>query len=316
MSTINMSRTWQDRIGRGRTLARRIGVGFLVLGAVMGFAAGFKAFFVAPHPDDNDVAAITYRVDNQRDAAGKRAAKFVAAVLTTPENHRTEVLQRFITLPKSGTVTQASSAADPAPAVIDTPEVWSVVPAGTAGEANLFSVIVTVEQRSYASAPPTTVYYRVPMSIWHYQPRPMDMPTPISDPGPGADITLGYDHALSPTSPVYGVVAGFITTYLTGTTGLDRYVVADSWIKPVGGYQSAVIRTADTDIEVPEQPAQGTQMHVRVTVSAQTSQFATLPFTFPLTVENSGGTWMIADIELNPQVATDSDTKPAGRTQP
>jgi hypothetical protein len=316
MSTFTMSRIWQTRINHGRGLVRRIGVALLAFGALIGFAAGVKVFLVAHHPDDTDVTAIAYRVDNQRDAVGKRAAKFVAAVLTTPESRRAAVLQRFMTLPKSDTVAQKAPAADPAPAVIDTPEVWSVIPAGTAGEANLYSVIVTVEQRPYASAPPTTAYYRVPMSIWRYQPRPMDMPAPMSDPGAGADITLSYDHALSPTSPVYAVVAGFINTYLTSTSGLDRYVMADSWITPIGGYQSAAIRTAAADSEVPDQPAAGTQIHVRVTANAQTSQFATVPFTFPLTVENSGGTWMIAHIDLTPKVATYSDSKPAGKAQP
>jgi Conjugative transposon protein TcpC len=316
MSTFTMSRIWQTRINHGRGLVRHIGVALLAFGALIGFAAGVKVFLVAHHPDDTDVTAIAYRVDNQRDAVGKRAAKFVAAVLTTPESRRAAVLQRFMTLPKSDTVAQKAPAADPAPAVIDTPEVWSVIPAGTAGEANLYSVIVTVEQRPYASATPTTAYYRVPMSIWRYQPRPMDLPAPMSDPGAGADITLSYDHALSPTSPVYAVVAGFINTYLTSTSGLDRYVMADSWITPIGGYQSAAIRTAAADSEVPDQPAAGTQIHVRVTANAQTSQFATVPFTFPLTVENSGGTWMIAHIDLTPKVATDSDSKPAGKAQP
>ncbi len=53
------------------------------------------------------------------------------------------------------------------------------------GEANLFSVIIVVQQRPYASASSSTIaFYRVPVSIWHYQPRAMDMPTPINDPGP------------------------------------------------------------------------------------------------------------------------------------
>ncbi|WP_431241049.1 conjugal transfer protein (plasmid) [Mycolicibacterium aichiense] len=310
MSAITLSRTWQNRINHGRLLARRIGVALLAVGALMGTAASIKVFLVAQHPDDADVTATAYRLANQRDAVGARAATFVAAVLTTPESDRAEVLQRFITLPKPDTVAPPTPAGDPAPAVIDTPRVWSVMAAGAAGDANLYSVIVTVEQRPYASAPPTTAFYRVPMSIWHYQPRPMDMPTPISDPGPGADVTLGYDHALSPTSPVYAVVAGFITTYLTSTSGLDRYVVADSWIKPIGGYQSVLIRTAATDADIPEQPATGAQFHVRVTATASTSQFATVPFTFPLTVENSGGTWMIADIGPAPQVVADSEPKP------
>lgn len=316
MSMITMSRTWRNRLRYGRVLTRRIGVAFLALGAVIGFAAGIKLFAFAQHPDDSDVAAITYRVSNQRDAAGQFAANFVATVLTTPENRRPVALQRFITLPNSDTVAQAAPAADPAPAVIDTPKVWSVVAAGAVAEANLYSAIVMVQQRPYSSAPPTMAFYRVPVSIWRYQPRAMDMPTPISDPGPGADVALGYDHPLSPSSPVYAVVAGFINTYLTASSGLDRYVVADSWIKPIGGYQSAVIRGADADAEVPDQPPAGTQIHVRVTVTAQTLQFATVPFTFPLMVENSGGTWMIGDLEAIPRVATDSGARPAGKTQP
>ena len=40
-------------------------------------------------------------------------------------------------------------------------------------------------------------------------------------------------------------------------------------------------------------------------------QFATIDFTFPLTVENSGGTWMIADIDFIPRLASTSDPVPA-----
>jgi Conjugative transposon protein TcpC len=316
MTSITMSRTWRNRLGRGHQLARRVGVAFLAMGALVGFAAGIKVFLVAAHPDDNDVAAITYRVGNQRDAAGQFAANFVGTLLTTPESGRAAAVARFITLPAADPVPSSVPATNPAPAVIDNPEVWSVVATGTVGEANLYSVIVVVQQRPYASAPSTIAFYRVPISIWRYQPRAMDMPTPISDPGPGADIAISYEHSLSPASPVYPVVSGFITTYLTSTTGLDRYVVADSWIKPIAGYQSVTITTAATDVEVPEQPTLGTQIHVRATVNAQTSQFANVPFTFPLTVENSGGTWMIADIDLKPQIAQDSDTKPAGQSQP
>lgn len=317
MTSLTMSRTWRNRLGRGHQLARRAGVVFLVLGALVGFAAGIKVFLLAAHPDDTDVATITYRVSNQRDAAGQFAANFVGTVLTTPESGRAAALARFITLPAADAVASSAPVTAPAPAVIDTPKVWSVVATGTVGEANLYSVIIVVQQRPYTAATTSTIaFYRVPISIWRYQPRAMDMPTPISDPGPGADIAISYEHSLSPASPVYAVVSGFINTYLTSTTGLDRYVVADSWIKPIAGYQSATITTAATDAEVPDQPAPGTQIHVRATVNAQTSQFANVPFTFPLTVENSGGTWMIADIDLKPQIAQDSDTKPAGQPQP
>jgi Conjugative transposon protein TcpC len=311
MSTVTMSKTWQHRIHRGRRYARRAGLAVVAAAAVFGFAAAVKVFLVAQHPDDSDVAAIAHRIDNQRDAAGQFAADFVAAVLTTPATKHA-ALQRFITLPDSEKVPQAAQSAPPPPAVINTPKVWSVVPEGSAGDMDLYSATVVVQQRPYTSAEPSRAFYRVPVSIWHYQPRAMDWPVPVSDPGPGANVTAGYDHPLSATSPVYAVVNGFINTYLTATTGLDRYVVADSWIKPIGGYQSAVIKTADTDVEIPDTAANGTQIHVRATVIAQTSQFATINFTFPLTVENSGGTWMIANIDSIPRVSSNPDTAPVG----
>jgi hypothetical protein len=109
---------------------------------------------------------------------------------------------------------------------------------------------------------------------------------------------------------VFAVVAGFIRTYLTATNGLDRYVVAGAPLRPIGGYQSAVVSTAAADRAVPDIPAPGEQLHVRATVVAQTSQFATVNLVYPLTVENSGGTWMVAAIDLIPQIGGQSEADP------
>jgi hypothetical protein len=283
----------------------------VTLCAVLGAAAAIKLFLVTSHPTEGDVTAITNRIDNQRAAAGQFGADCVGMFLTTPAT-KVAALQPCLTLPKSQTVPQASRAAATPPWVINTPKVWSVIPQGSAGDADLYAVTIVVQQRPYASAEPTRAFYRLPVSIWHYQPRALDWPVPTSDPGPGADVKMSYDHPLSASSRVYAVVAGFITTYLTSTTGLDRYVVADSWIKPIGGYQSAVIQSADTTSEVTDTPGPDAQIHVRATVVAQTSQFATITFTFPLTVENSGGTWMIADIDFIPQLNASADSIPAG----
>lgn len=309
ISADTMSHTWQRRLHRGRHLARAAARAIIVACAVFGCAAGIKSFVVTSHPDDRDVAAIAYRIANQRDAAGQFAADFVAALLTTsPAKHA--VLQRFITVPPS-TLTDKTASSAPPPAVINTPKVWSVIPAGSSGEADLYSATVAVEQRPYASADASRAFYRVPVAIWHFQPRAMDWPVPISDPGPGADVKVSYQHPLPATTPVYAVVNGFVSTYLTATTGLDRYVVADSWIKPVGGYHSAIITTADTDSEVRGNEAPGVQIHVRATVVAQTTQFATITFVFPLTVENNGGTWMISTIDFIPRPAG-TDASPVG----
>lgn len=297
-----LSATWRHRLHTGRRRARTTGLAVVVVCALLGACAAAKVFLVASHPDDADVAAIATKVTNQRDAAGEFAADFVWAFLTTPSS-KSAALQRFITLPESPPPTAAASL--PA-AVITTPKVWSVIPAGATGDVDEYSVTVEVQQRPYVSADAARAFYRVPVAIWHYQPRAMDMPTPISDPGPGADVKTDYTHPLDPASPVYAVVSGFLTAYLTATGGLDRYVVADSWIKPVGGYHSAIVTGAATDAAIPDDPAPGARIRVRASVSAQTSQFAVLTFSFPLTVENSGGTWMIADIDLIPRTSDDT----------
>jgi len=302
-----MSATWRHRLDTGRRRARTAGVVALVVCALLGACAAAKVFLTAAHPDDADVAAVATRVANQRAAAGEFAADFVWAVLTTPSS-KSAALQRYITLPDKHEPTTGSLPA----AVITTPKVWSVVPAGSTADVGEYSVTIEVQQRPYATAEATRAFYRVPVAIWNYQPRAMDMPTPISDPGPGADVKIGYTHPLDPASPVYAVVSGFLTTYLTATSGLDRYVMADSWIKPVGGYHSAVLTAAATDVAIPDNASSGTRIHVRATVSAQTSQFAVLNFSFPLTVENSGGTWMIADIDLMPQTSEETAATPAG----
>ena len=130
MSTITVSNTWRHRIDRARRLARRAGAAVVVAGAVLGLATAVKVFLVAAHPDAGDVAAIAHRIDNQRDAAGQFAADFVAAVLTTPLTDHA-ALQRFLTPAPAETAPPAAHAA-PAPAVIDTPKVWSVTPQGSA----------------------------------------------------------------------------------------------------------------------------------------------------------------------------------------
>jgi hypothetical protein len=317
MSTLTLSRTWRHRIERSRRIGRRAAGTARVACALIGGAAGVRVFATPAHPDAADIADIVSRVDNQRAAAGQFAAEFVAAVLTTPAARRTE-LHRFLTDPTtdpamSAAAVLAPTPTDPAPAVIDTPGVWSVVPGGTAGQMATYAVLIVVRQRAYASAPAARAFYRVPVGIWHFQPRALDWPVPISDPGPGADLAPRYRHPLDPASPVYAVTAGFISTYLTATAGLDRYVLAGSWITPIGGYHSALITRAATDVEVPTDPPAGTRIRVRAAVLAQTSQFATVPFAFALTIANSAGTWMIADLDPMGPLSTDAETKPAAR---
>ena len=65
---------------------------------------------------------------------------------------------------------------------------------------------------------------------------------------------------------------------------------------------------------MPADAAPGQQIHVLATVTAQTAQFATVNLVYPLTVENSGGTWMVAGIDLMPQIGADTPSQSGGHT--
>jgi Conjugative transposon protein TcpC len=302
---VALSRTWQARLRRWRGHTRRVGVIAVTAAAVFGAAAGGKVFFA---PDRPDFPGIAQRERNQQSQVGAFAADFVVAWRTATTSQRAS-LARFITLPDQALTLPTTPAA-----VVTAPQVGPVVHTGSSAGADFYTALISVNERAYASAQPTRAFYQVPVALWHYRPRALDLPTPINDPGPGADFKLHYPQALSGDSPVAAVVSGFLRTYLTATPGLDRYVLAGSALKPIGGYHSAVVSTLAADRPVPDQPAPGEQITVRATVVAQTSQFAPVNLVFPLTVENSGGTWMVAAIDLMPQIGAETKPHPVAGT--
>ena len=215
---------------------------------MVGAAAGVKVFLA---PDRPNIPAIAQRVGNQQDQVGAFASDFVVTWLTATAGQRA-ALHRFITLPEDGLALPTTPAA-----VVTTPQVVSVINTGSIGAADVFAATVSVNERPYASAGSTRAFYRVPVSMWDYQPRALTLPARVNGPGVGADFSVGYRQALSAESPVYAVVSGFIRTYLTATTGLDRYVLAGTALAPVGGYQSAIVSTAATERPVPDDAPAG-----------------------------------------------------------
>jgi hypothetical protein len=293
-----LSRIWKARLQRWHGHARAAGTVALTAAAVFGAAAGCRVFLAPERPD---VAGIAQRVGNQADQVGAFAADFIVTWLTATAVQRA-ALQRFISLPDTALTLPTTPAA-----VVTAPQVVSIIHTGTTGEADVFAATVSVTERPYASAQSTRSFYRVPVAMWNYQPRALTLPARIDGPGPGADFRTAYPQALSADSPVYALVRGFLSTYLTSTTGLDRYVLADAGLSPVAGYQSATVTTLSADRPVPENAAPDAQVHVLATVVAQTAQFATVTLVYPLTAENSGGTWMVAGIDLAPAIGDDPE---------
>lgn len=297
---MHLTNTWRTRLHRWRGHSRAAGVVAVSIASIIGAAAGCKVFLA---PDRPDIAAVAQRVGNQQDQIGGFACDFVVTWLTATTSQRA-ALARFITLPDPGPALPSTPAA-----VVTAPQTLSVIKTGTAGDTDMFAATVSVTQRPYASAQSTRAFYLIPVATWNHQPRAVTLPARINGPGPGADIRTAYRQAFATDSPVYALIRGFVETYLTATTGLDRYVLAGSGLSPIGGFQSAVVTTVAADRAAPDAAPPGTRIHVLAAVIAQTSQFATVNLSYPLTVENSGGTWMVAAIDLFPQTA-DAEPNP------
>jgi hypothetical protein len=300
-----MTKTWRRRLAAWRTQGRRLGQVALVAAAILGAAAGCEVFLA---PDRPDIPSVAQQVGNRQDQVGAFAADFVVSWLTATTSQR-DTLRRFITVPDEALALPTTPAA-----VVTNPQTVSVIHTGDAGGAELYAATVSVNERPYTSAAAIRAFYRIPVSLWNYQPRALALPARVNGPGAGADFAVAYRHTLSDDDPVLAAVRGFVSTYLTATTGLDRYVVAGSGLTPVGGYHSAVVTTAATDRRTTDAAAPSAQIHVLAQVTAQTSQFATVNLTYPLTVENSAGTWMVAAIDLIPRINADGDSNPIATT--
>jgi hypothetical protein len=296
-----MSKTWRARLGRWRGQAAVASRTAVVAASLFGAAAGCRVFLTPERPD---IAGVSQRIGNQRAQVGAFAADFVVAWLAATTATRPN-LQRFITVADNALALPTTPAA-----VVSAPQAVSVIHTGTVGEADVYAATVSVTERPYASASPTRAFYRVPVSMWNYQPRALGLPARINGPGAGADFKLAYPEALSTDSSLFALVVGFVRTYLTTTTGLDRYVLAGTPLAAVGGYQNALVTTASTDRAVPAAPKPSEQIHVLADVTAQTAQFATVNLVYPLTVENNDGTWMVAAIDLAPKLNPGSTPAP------
>lgn len=297
---MHLSNTWKTRLLRWRRSVRAGGATAVTVASIVGAAAGAKVFLA---PDRPDIATVAQRVGNQRGQIGGFASDFVVTWLTATTAQRA-ALARFITLPDPGLALPTTPAA-----VVTAPQSVSVIHSATVGDTDVYAATVSVTERPYPSAQSTRAFYLVTVSMWQHQPRAVALPARINGPGPGSDLRTDYRQALAADSPVYALVRGFIETYLTSVTGLDRYVDAGSGLAPIGGYQSAVVTSLTSARAIPDAPPPGTRISVLATVVAQTAQFATLTMTYPLTIENNGGTWMVAAIDLSPQIA-ESDPIP------
>lgn len=297
-----VSRTNQARLSTAGRWFRWGAMSVLVLFAVLGVAAFYRVFI---SPPELNIEATGQRTANEHDQIGGFAGDFVETWLTSTDS-AASTLATFIDMDLAG----PPPARDTAAASEARSRQAAVLDRGSVGEVEQYSVTVTVMERPIAAAPPRRKFYRMPVIVWHQQPRIIGWPVPVNGPGPGVQVKLEYPKTLEQASPLYRTLGEFVATYLTKTTGMDRYALPGT-VSPVGGYSSATLTSAQLSDGLPKDPPAGYKIRALLHVSAKTGQKVPVSITMPVTLENSNGTWMVSGIDLVP-VLSDNPPRPVG----
>jgi len=304
---VRVNKTWRQRLSTSRSAGTKWGVyGMAALGALAGVHLIWSVLFGSP----TDVAAVARTSVNKAAVVSSLAQDFVTVWLTATSQD-TASLAQFVTLPAN------DLALPPTPAVvISTPTIVAATYEGAAGrdsDSELWSVVVGVTQRAWESAPPDRALYRVPVLWSRFGPRAQSLPARIGGPGPGADLPTMYPATPGPQDPVYTMVSGFITAYLTAAGAVDRYVTTDSLLTGLGGvYQSVTMTSLRADQQTATKPADGQTVRVLAEVDAVTAQYAHVYLSYPLTLRGVGGNWSVAAIDPAPVMSHDDAPAPVG----
>lgn len=297
-----LTQTWQHRLHSTRGLIRKAGLAIGLTSCTVVAAATIWGWI---NDGPIDVAGPARTAVNRTALIGAYATDCVTRWLTVTQTRADDLrdcwtLRDDLKLPTTAAV------------VVAAPAVSAITLVNDTGDVQQWSVVVSVNERPYESASARTTFYRLAVSYSSYGVRATALPARVNGPGPGADLSLGYPVSVAATNPAFTAVAGFLTSYLTGTGGLDRYVSADAGLLPAADYRSATITGLQADHSAPEDtvPPNGTRLHILASTSIVTSQFAPRHETYPLTLTVISGRWTVSALDYAPLLADDTEPTP------
>ena len=297
-----LTNTWRQRLEGTENLFRRAG---FVVGVGSCTVVAIATIWGWIFSDPIDVAGPARSAVNRTSLIGSYAQDCVTRWLTATQSHQQSLhdcwtLADPIRLPVTPAV------------VVSSPTVSAVTLVSDGGQTQQWSVVVSVCERPFETATGHTAFYRLPVLYSNYGVRADALPARVNGPGAGADAPLGYPTALVDTSPAFTTVKGFITSYLTGAGGLERYVTTDSGLLPAADYRSAQLAKLLANRAAPENnvPPNGTTLHVLATVNALTSQFAPLQLDYPIVLTVTSGRWSVSALDYAPLLAEGAELTP------
>ncbi|WP_454561742.1 conjugal transfer protein [Mycobacterium haemophilum] len=294
-----LTNTWKHRLTAGARAAGRIILAVLVVSAAInGIAVVWRAVFP---PSPPPIAFIASQVGNQADLAKAFAIDCVTTYLTASTTQAADLGRCF---PHADALSLPTTPA----LIVSAPTAYASRPHHPRDDVTTYAVMVGVTELSYPTARPTRAYYQIPVSIYRNAgPRALDNLARVDPPPPGTELKLGYPVAVTANTPLFTMLSGFLTCYLTKAPGLERFITTDSGLSPLAGYAHAAITAAAAATNPPDNPTDNTELPVHIDVSARRSDYTQITLSYPLTLRSVGGSWFVAQIDAIPILA---DTTP------
>lgn len=311
---MRLNKTWNARLSASGSTATRIGRYAVIVLAALG---GLNAFWQFVFGQPADVVSPARSVVNKSAVVSAFAQDYVTTWLTATAGN-SAALTQFVSVNTNDLRLPSTPAV-----VISAPTVVAVTFEGVAAkdaDAEVFSVVVGVNERPYESAAPTRALYRVPVLWSKLGPRAVSLPARVEGPGPGADLPMSYPATLAASDSAFQVVSGFITAYLTGDGSVERYVTTDSKLVGLGkvyleqtdaqGHPIPLVTAVTATAAPPASPADGQTVRVLAQVLAVTTQYAEVHLVYPLTLRGVGGHWSVAAIDRAPVMSQADELVP------
>lgn len=302
-----LTNTWKRRLSGAAHGTGRIILAVLVASAAInGIAVVWRAVFP---PSPPPIAAIAGQVDHQADLAKGFAIDCVTTYLTASTTQAADLGRCF---PHPDKLSMPTTPA----LIVSSPTAYTSRPAHPRDDVTTYGVMVGVTEQPYPTARPTRAYYQIPVGIYRNAgPRALDNLARVDPPPPGADLELGYPVTIAANTPLFTMLSGFITCYLTKSPGLERFVTTDSGLRPLAGYANAAITGAQAATNPPNNPADNAELPVRIDVSARRPDYTQIDLSYPLTLRSVGGSWFVAQIDAIPVLADTTPTPVQSTTQ-
>lgn len=305
---LQVNSIWRRRGSVFALSVRRIVIVLLVASSsINGFALAWR--FVFP-PAPPPIASVSRTIVNETDAVKAFATSCITSLLTATTSSAADLGRcypdgRTYTLPTTTTMTVSNAVA------------WASRRGPGSGDVVVYSVKISVAQQPYPLAPKTTAFYQIPVAVYKNNGlQAIDRISRIDTPPAGAYIALGYTVPITAGTPIFGMLSGFASAFLTTAGGLERFTTTDSGISVVGSYSSATVSVAQASTQPAENPQDNAELAVHIDVSARRPDYTQEDLSYSLTLGAHGGSWFVTQIDAIPVTAADTTPTPVPTRAP